>query len=68
MALTQLNPILPVAIEEKGQGYAFAIIDYGEEHDLIFVCAMNTTGEVWCVPNQKVRVQANWTMGRKLTL
>ena len=31
----QLNPPLPVTIEEKGQGYAIAVIDYGQEHNLI---------------------------------
>lgn len=60
----QLNPPLPVTIEEKGQGYAIAVIDYGQEHNLIWVTALNATGEIWCAPNPKVRVQANWTMNR----
>jgi len=60
----QLNPPLPVTIEENGQGYAIAVIDYGQEHNLIWVTALNATGEIWCAPNPKVRVQANWTMNR----
>ena len=24
---------------------------------------MNETGEIWCAPNPRVRLQANWTMG-----
>lgn len=64
MALTQLNPTLPVEVEAKGKGLAFAIIDYGEEHHLVFVVAMDDGGEVWCVPNPQIRVQSNWTFGR----
>lgn len=60
----QLNPTLPVEIIDKGAGYAFAVIDYGQEHNLIWVTVINTTGEIWCAPNPKVRVTNNWTMGR----
>jgi hypothetical protein len=64
MALTQLDPHLPVHVEGKGTGYAFAVIDYGQDHNLVWVTAIDATGEIWCAPNPKVRVQANWTMGR----
>ena len=61
---TQLHPALPVHIIDKGDGYAFAVIDYGQEHNLIWVTAINATGEIWCAPNPQVRLTANWTMGR----
>ena len=61
---TQLNPPLPVNVEGRGKGYAFGLIDYGQEHNLIWVTAMDETGEIWCAPNPKVRVQNNWSMGR----
>lgn len=64
MSITQLNPTIPVYVLGKGAGYALALIDYGQEHNLIWVTAINETGEVWCAPNPKVRVTANWTMGR----
>ena len=60
----QLNPPLPVEIVDKGKGLAIAVIDYGAEHHLIWVTAMNMNGEIWCVPNPSVRMEANWTMGR----
>ncbi len=41
------------------------MIDYGQEHNLIWVTAIDGTGEIWCAPNPKVRMQKNWTMGRK---
>lgn len=65
MSFTQLEPPLPIQVEGKGAGYAFAVIDYSQEHNLIWVTAINETGEIWCAPNPKVRMQANWTMGRK---
>ncbi|MGB3796911.1 MAG: hypothetical protein WA957_11475 [Alteraurantiacibacter sp.] len=64
---TQLNPTIPVTITGKGAGYAVAVIDYGQEHDLIWVTAITATGELWCAPNPKVRMDTNWTMGRSLS-
>jgi hypothetical protein len=64
MAFQQLEPTIPVHILDKGDGYAFAVIDYGQEHDLIWVTALTGSGEIWCAPNPRVRVQSNWTMGR----
>jgi hypothetical protein len=65
MSFQQLDPPLPVHVLDKGSGYAFAVIDYGQEHNLIWVTALDDSGEIWCAPNPLVRVQANWTMGRK---
>jgi hypothetical protein len=62
----QLNPTIPVHVADKGDGYAFAVIDYGQEHNLIWVTAISATGEIWCAPNPKVRVSNNWTMGRSV--
>lgn len=62
--LTQLNPSLPMDTP-KGAGYAVAVIDYGLEHSLLWVVALNDTGEIWCVPNSKVRMQTNWSAGRR---
>lgn len=62
--LTQLDPPIPLHVLGKGDGYAMAIIDYGQEHNLIWVTAIDETGEIWCAPNPEVRMQRNWTMGR----
>lgn len=64
MAFQQLDPPMPIFVAEKGNGLAFAVIDYGPEHNLIWVTAIDATGEIWCAPNPKVRMQANWTLGR----
>ncbi|MDP4574240.1 hypothetical protein Q9K02_03700 [Qipengyuania sp. G39] len=62
---TQLDSPLPVTVLEKGNGLAFAVIDYGLEHNLIWVTALDSSGEIWCAPNPRVRMQANWTAGRQ---
>lgn len=64
MAFTQLDPPIPLDVIGKGKGLAFGLIDYGPEHNLIWVTAIDDTGEIWCAPNPKVRMQTNWTMGR----
>ena len=61
---TQLNPPIPLNVLGKGEGYAIGLIDYGQEHNLIWVTAINDTGEIWCAPNPSVRLTKNWTMGR----
>ena len=61
---TQLNPPIPLHVLGKGDGYALAVIDYGQEHNLIWVTAIDDTGEIWCAPNPEIRMQANWSMGR----
>lgn len=65
---TQLQPPIPLHVLGKGDGYALAVIDYGPEHNLVWVTAIDATGEIWCAPNPEVRMQANWTMGRDHSL
>ena len=64
MAFQPLAPTIPVHVVDKGAGFAFAVIDNGQEHTLIWVTAIDETGEIWCVPNPQVRLQGNWTMER----
>lgn len=48
----------------KGNGYAIAMIDYSQEHNIMFVVAIDETGEIWTIENSKVRMQKNITLGR----
>ncbi len=61
---TQLNPPIPLKLIDKGDGMAIGVIDYGAEHDLLWVTAVDATGEIWCAPNPRVRMQKNWSLGR----
>jgi hypothetical protein len=59
----QLNPVIPL-YTPKGEGIAFLVIDYGIEHDLIWVVAINDTSEIWCFRNREVNAVKNITLGR----
>lgn len=63
MSLLQLNPMLPVSCP-KGNGYAFAMIDYSQEHDILFCIAIDGTGEIWIYKNSEVKFQKNISLGR----
>lgn len=60
--ITQLNPPLPMTTPQ-GKGLAHMIIDYGPEHDLVWV-VFQKNSEIWCWRNQDVRADANVTYGR----
>lgn len=61
--LLQLDPPLPV-ITPKGKALAHLVIDYGAEHDLIWVTFQDDSGECWSWRNPEVTAQTNVTMGR----
>ncbi len=61
--ITQLNPPIPLDTP-KGKSLAHFIIDYGPEHNLMWVTFVDATGECWTWPNYKIRAQKNITMGR----
>ena len=61
--MLQLDPPIPV-VTPRGKALAQVLIDYGAEHDLIYVCFQDD-GEVWCWRNQDIRAQVNITYGRE---
>jgi len=62
--MLQLNPTIPIVRLSDGmKGFAFAIIDYSQEHDLLFICAMDDT-EIWTLSNKDIRMQKNISLGR----
>jgi hypothetical protein len=64
--IIQLNPPIPMHVIDKGNGYAIAMLDYSPEFNIMFVVAIDKTGEIWTVDNSKVRMQKNITLGRIL--
>ncbi len=60
--ILQLNPTIPMSTP-KGNGYAILVIDYSQEHDLLFTVALDN-GELWTFNNREVRMLTNITMGR----
>ena len=65
--ITQLNPPIPV-ITPDGKGMAQMVIDYGVEHDLIWVVFQKGSGECWCWGNKEIRAQNNITIGRNIKI
>lgn len=63
--MMQLNPPLPVDTP-KGSAYAHLVIDYSQEHYVLFVCFVCETGECWVLPNRDVKLQQNVTMGIRM--
>lgn len=64
--MIQLNPPLPMETP-KGKGYAHFLMDYSQEHHLMWVVFIDDTGECWTFQNPEVRLQMNYTMGRRGT-
>jgi hypothetical protein len=63
--MLQLNPMLPIIrVSDNMKGYAFLVIDYSQEHDLMFTCAMDN-GEIWTLKNNELRMEKNITLNRK---
>lgn len=61
--ILQLKPPLPL-VTPNGSGWAHLVIDYGQEHDLLWVVFLNDSGQCWTYSNREVRIEKNVTMGR----
>ena len=61
--IIRIDPALPI-VTPKGKALAHFLIDYGIDHDLIWVCFQNDTGECWSWKNKEIRATENITMGR----
>lgn len=62
--ITQLNPMIPIyRVSDNMEGYAFLVIDYSQEHNLLFTCAMDN-GEIWTLNNLDIRMQNNISLNR----
>ena len=63
--MLQLNPMIPIVrVSDKMEGYAFLVIDYSQEHHILFTCVMDN-GEIWNLNNKEIRFQKNISMDRK---
>lgn len=61
--MIQLDPMLPLETQ-RGKGFAFALIDYSQEHDTLYKVIISATGEIWDIPQSQVRGVVNISMGR----
>ena len=58
--MTRVVPPLPL-LTPKGKAMAHFVIDYGYEHDLMWVCFQDDSGECWTWRNDAVRMGDNLT-------
>jgi hypothetical protein len=62
--IVQLNPTIPIIRKSDSlKGWAFLVIDYSQEHDLLFTCAMDN-GEIWTLRNQDILIDKNISLNR----
>jgi hypothetical protein len=62
--MLQLDPTIPIIrISDGMSGFALLVIDYSQEHDLLFTCAMKN-GEIWTLSNKEIKMQDNISLGR----
>ena len=61
--MIQINPTIPL-ITPKGKGFAHFLIDYSQEHDLLWVVFLNDSGQCWTFPNSEIRIDNNYSLGR----
>jgi hypothetical protein len=58
--ILQLDPTIPFDTP-KGPADAHFLIDYGQEHPLLFVCFVRKTGECWTWQGKELRLEMNIT-------
>lgn len=61
--ITRLLPSLPVDTP-KGSALAIFMIWLGEEHNMLWTCIQDETGEIWTFDNKYIRGQKNIQMER----
>ena len=64
MSMLRLDPPLPV-LTPKGKAWAHVLIDYSQEHHLIFVCFQDDTGECWSWESRDLRIQTSAVYRRR---
>jgi len=61
--ILQLNPPIPLKTP-KGSGFAHFLVDHGIEFDNEWVVFLDNS-EIWSFLNRDVRLENNYTYGRK---
>ena len=58
--------MIPIIRKSDGmKGYTFLVIDYSQEHFILFVCAMDN-GDIWTYDNREISLQNNPSLGRNI--
>lgn len=59
--IVRINP--PLFLDTpRGHATAHFLIDYSQEHDLLWVTFVDDTGECWTFRNDQIRMRANQSL------
>jgi hypothetical protein len=61
--ITRIDPPLPLDTP-KGRAWAYFILDYAIDFDLLWICFVDETRECWTFSNREIRIVENQTIGR----
>lgn len=61
--IIQLDPMIPVKHADKGEGYACLVVDYSQEHEMMWTVLFDS-GEIWTLPTKSLRACKNISMER----
>lgn len=61
--MIRIDPPLPLETP-KGKGLAYFVIDYGIDHDLLWVVFLNENRECWTFKNSEIKIVENFSIGR----
>jgi hypothetical protein len=64
MAMLQLNPPIPLTLDTGEPVWALVILDYGPDYDSLFLVAGQHSRELWWLPNSRLRLGDNFSLGR----
>lgn len=63
--ILQLNPPIPIfSVPHQEEGWAYLVMEYSQEDYLYFLFSLDSTGELWVLPNTDLRVTKNFTQHR----
>jgi hypothetical protein len=60
--MLQLDPPIPLDTP-RGPGFAYMVIDYSQDHKLLYSVFLTETGENWIFPQDVIRIQKNMSLG-----
>lgn len=63
--ILQLDPPIPIfSVPHQEEGWAHLVFEYTQEDYIYFLIALDSTGEIWVLPNTDLRFTKNLTQHR----
>jgi len=62
--ILRLEPPIPLTTP-KGKAFAYFLLDYSMDHNLLWICFLRDGGACWTFRNSQIRLEENETMGQR---